>query len=220
MSFTMLKLMAPSPPTLPAVPSLAELQKHAESLTAALPSYSSFVTPAAADSNSKGQVDLATAGLAQDQGQVKSKPIPMVTIHSTSNPSGPGNQNVVSQGGGDDRSWLAGVVLGPWGSASAGSSSEIPPPSYKARDPTAIALTQKQLREEMQSDRARAQTAPGLGRQDEDQGRAGLLGMQKGWFGVGVKKGVIQGGIPGDGIAVGGDRRTDRWGREMGRKSE
>jgi hypothetical protein len=145
----------------------------------------------------------------------------MVTTHPG---VGPTSAATTAQGGGrsDDRSWLSGVVLGPWGST--GSNSEIRPPSYKARDPTtiAIALTQKQLREEMQSDRAGAQTAQGLGRQDVDQGRAGLLGMQKGWFGVGARKGVVQGGIPGEGDAhaVGGDRRTDRWGREVGRKSE
>lgn len=148
-TLTVLKMIAPSPSALPGVPTLADLQKRAEELTASLPSYSS-----ATDSNEPAQSRLNTTG-----GTTKtvSKPIPRVNIHpDPSTCSLPLAIPAPAPGQGESRSWLSSVGLPLWAS---------PPPTYRAQDP--LAPNTSQLREEMEMDR----------RAEEDQGRARLISM-------------------------------------------
>lgn len=153
MSLALLKLISPSPLASPSIPSLAELQAQARTLSSALPAYTSS--------------EPLPASKVIDE-SIKSKPIRIPQTILSPHSNNPSSDQT-------DKSWLSGVGLGSW-------TSNDPPPSYKVQDSTMIPLTHRQLREENLKDRAGDRSVPGRDMGDVDQAREGLRGMrERGW---------------------------------------
>lgn len=183
--------MLASPPKIPGVPTLADLQKRANEVTSSLPSYADLRGDQPAGSAQTAQPTKSSTPV-----RAVSKPIPRVNLDPNAvartdavrppgsvaptdagyNP-GSGASGVVAGGGSWLSSWLGG----------SGQNHEAltipPPPCYAITDPQRRGAD-AQMRVQM------TETGAGM-EHGHDQGRARLMKMQKGY-------GRLQGEIPGE----------------------